>query len=195
MRKNWCGARVRIGRDACPGNDGGADGGSIASPAAHHADVPPTRQKQLAMDDVQHVAYFLLRHGLVVATAESCTAGLIAAKLAEVPGCGSCLRLAVVTYAPEAKTGVLDVSQDLIDRHGLTSEAVSLAMARGVLAMSGADLAVANTGVADDDQEDAGGTQCYAYALMRGERQVVVSETVQFDGDRVEIRALSAASV
>ena len=70
--------------------------------------------------------------------------------LAEVPGCGSCLRLAVVTYAPEAKTGVLDVSQDLIDRHGLTSEAVSLAMARGVLAMSGADLAVANTGVADD---------------------------------------------
>ena len=48
---------------------------------------------------------------------------------------------------------------------------------------------MANTGVADDDQEDEGGTQCYAYALMRGERQVVVSETVQFDGDRVEIRS------
>ena len=43
-----------------------------------------------------------------------------------------------------------------------------------------------------DDQEDEGGTQCYAYALMRGERQVVVSETVQFDGDRVEIRKQAA---
>ena len=65
-------------------------------------------------------------------------------------------------------------------------------MAIGALNASVATLAVANTGVADDDQEDEGGTQCYAYALMRGERQVVVSETVQFDGDRVEIRKQAA---
>ncbi|MBY4730414.1 CinA family protein [Cupriavidus pauculus] len=149
------------------------------------------------MDDVQHVAHFLLRHGLVVATAESCTAGLIAAKLAEVPGCGSCLRLAVVTYAPEAKTGVLDVSQDLIDRHGLTSEAVSLAMARGVLAMSGADLAVANTGVADDGADDGTpvGTQCFAWifrAASRAGQPVEFAETRRFGGDRNTIRDAAA---
>jgi nicotinamide mononucleotide (NMN) deamidase PncC len=65
-------------------------------------------------------------------------------------------------------------------------------MAVGALNASGAMIAVANTGVADDAQEDEGGTQCYAWALMRGERQVVVSETVRFDGDRVEIRKQAA---
>jgi len=80
----------------------------------------------------------------------------------------------------------------LMEKFGLTSEEVAREMAIGALNASVATLAVANTGVADDHQEDEGGTQCYAYALMRGERQVVVSETVQFDGDRVEVRKQAA---
>lgn len=149
------------------------------------------------MGDVRDVAHFLVRHDLVLATAESCTAGLIASRLAEVPGCGSCLRLAVVTYAPEAKIEVLGVARALIDRYGLTSEPVSLAMARGVLAMSGADLAVANTGVADDGADDGTpvGTQCFAWVFRasgRTELAIEFSETTQFHGDRNVIRETAA---
>ena len=65
-------------------------------------------------------------------------------------------------------------------------------MAIGALNASVADIAISNTGVADDSEEDDGGTQCYAYALMQGERQVSVSETVKFEGDRVAIRKQAA---
>jgi PncC family amidohydrolase len=97
-----------------------------------------------------------------------------------------------VVYSPKAKNRLLNVDFETIERFGLTSEEVACEMAIGALNASGATLAVSNTGVADDDQEDEGGTQCYGYALMRGERQVVASETVQFDGDRVEIRKQAA---
>ncbi len=97
-----------------------------------------------------------------------------------------------VVYSPKAKNRLLNVDFETIEKFGLTSEEVAREMAVGALNASVATLAVANTGVADDDQEDEGGTQCYAYALMRGERQVVVSETVQFDGDRVEVRKQAA---
>src|SRR5690606_41213000 len=55
-----------------------------------------------------------------------------------------------------------------------------------------AEMAAANSGVADDSEEDAGGTQCYAYALKDGERRVCISETVKFEGSRVEIRKQAA---
>ncbi|NYI02622.1 CinA family protein [Cupriavidus plantarum] len=150
------------------------------------------------MHDAQEVAHYLVRHGVVLATAESCTAGLIASKLAEVPGCGSCLRLAVVTYAPEAKKNVLGVEHALIERHGLTSEPVSLAMARGVLEMSGADLAVSNTGVADEGAPDGtpAGTQCFAWIVRAAGRSgtpIEYTETKRFQGERNEIRDAAAA--
>lgn len=150
------------------------------------------------MHDAQEIAHFLVRRGMTLATAESCTAGLIASKLAEVPGCGSCLRLAVVTYAPEAKIDVLGVARALIDRHGLTSEAVSLAMARGVLNLSDASLAVANTGVADEGADDGTpvGTQCFAWVVRaagRGQAAIEFSETRRFQGERNDIRDAAAA--
>ena len=72
---------------------------------------------------------FLSARGLKLATAESCTAGLIASLVAEVPGSGACLDVGFVTYSPSGKAGFLGVRQETMDRFGLTSEEV----ARGAL--------------------------------------------------------------
>jgi len=144
------------------------------------------------MQEIEQVVAFLQREELKLTTAESCTCGLMASLMGDIPGCGQVLDSGFVVYSPKAKNRVLNVDFETIERFGLTSEEVACEMAIGALNASGATLAVSNTGVADDDQEDEGGTQCYGYALMRGERQVVVSETVQFDGDRMEIRKQAA---
>lgn len=144
------------------------------------------------MQEIEQVVAFLQREELKLTTAESCTCGLMASLMGDIPGCGQVLDSGFVVYSPKAKNRVLNVDFETIERFGLTSEEVACEMAIGALNASGATLAVSNTGVADDDQEDEGGTQCYGYALMRGERQVVASETVQFDGDRVEIRKQAA---
>jgi len=145
------------------------------------------------MQEIENVVAFLQREALVLATAESCTCGLMASLLGDIPGCGQVLECGFVAYSPEAKNRLLEVNFATIDKFGLTSEEVAREMAVGALrAATGANIAVANTGVADDEQEDEGGTQCYAYALKRGERLLVVSETVQFEGDRVEIRKQAA---
>lgn len=144
------------------------------------------------MQNIEHVLRLLQRRELTLSTAESCTCGLMASLLGDLPGCGQVLDSGFVVYSPKAKNRLLGVSFETIEQFGLTSEEVATEMAVGALNASGAMIAVANTGVADDAQEDEGGTQCYAWALMRGERQVVVSETVRFDGDRVEIRKQAA---
>ncbi|AGA86707.1 CinA family protein [Stutzerimonas stutzeri] len=144
------------------------------------------------MQEIEQVVAFLQRAELTLTTAESCTCGLMASLMGDIPGCGKVLDSGFVVYSPKAKNRLLNVDFETIERFGLTSEEVAREMAIGALNASVATLAIANTGVADDDQEDEGGTQCYAYALMRGEQQVVVSETVQFEGDRVEIRKQAA---
>ncbi|MCF6757323.1 CinA family protein [Pseudomonas balearica] len=144
------------------------------------------------MQNIEDVLRLLQRRELTLSTAESCTCGLMASLLGDLPGCGQALDSGFVVYSPKAKNRLLGVSFETIEQFGLTSEEVATEMAVGALNASGAMIAVANTGVADDAQEDEGGTQCYAWALMRGERQVVVSETVRFDGDRVEIRKQAA---
>jgi nicotinamide-nucleotide amidase len=86
--------------------------------------------------------------GLRIATAESCTGGLVAALLTEVPGSSAVVERGFVTYSNEAKTEMLGVPADLIAGHGAVSEAVARAMAEGALARSRADIAVAITGIA-----------------------------------------------
>lgn len=88
------------------------------------------------------------RKGLTVATAESCTGGLIAATLTEVPGSSDVLERGFVTYSNAAKTEMLGVPAELIAAHGAVSEPVALAMAEGALGNSPAALAVSVTGVA-----------------------------------------------
>ncbi|MGN5478921.1 CinA family protein [Cupriavidus basilensis] len=150
------------------------------------------------MDPIRETARFLQRRGLRLATAESCTAGLIASHIADVPGCGGTLQCAIVAYSPEAKKEILGVSATLIERHGLTSEAVSLAMAHGVMKISHANVAVANTGVADDGAPDGTepGTQCFAWLIRLPGRAALphaFTETRRFRGNRTDIRKAAAA--
>ncbi|GAN48565.1 nicotinamide-nucleotide amidase [Methylobacterium sp. PvP062] len=86
--------------------------------------------------------------GRTVATAESCTGGLVAGLLTAVPGSSAVLERGFVTYSNEAKAEAIGVPMDLIRRHGAVSEAVARAMAAGALAASRASVAVAITGIA-----------------------------------------------
>src|SRR5262245_31113547 len=83
-----------------------------------------------------------------IATAESCTGGLIAAALTEIPGSSDVVERGFVTYSNAAKVGMLGVDYGLIRRHGAVSAEVAEAMAEGALRCSAADLAVAVTGIA-----------------------------------------------
>lgn len=144
------------------------------------------------MQDLIEIVRFLEDKKMKLTTAESCTCGLMASLLADIPGCGKVLDSGFVVYSPKAKNRLLHVNFETIETFGLTSEEVATEMAIGALNASVADIAISNTGVADDSEEDTGGTQCYAYALMQGERQVSISETVKFEGDRVAIRKQAA---
>jgi len=86
--------------------------------------------------------------GLRLATAESCTGGLIAAALTDIPGSSAVVDRGFVTYSDAAKTQMLGVDPDLIAAHGAVSATVARAMAEGALAHSPADIAVAVTGIA-----------------------------------------------
>ncbi|MEM6904801.1 MAG: CinA family protein [Pseudomonadota bacterium] len=86
--------------------------------------------------------------GLMVVTAESCTGGMVAASLTEIPGSSAVVERGFVTYSNQAKIEVLGVPADLIESHGAVSEPVARAMAEGALAASRADLAVSITGIA-----------------------------------------------
>lgn len=86
--------------------------------------------------------------GVTIATAESCTGGMIAAILTEIPGSSAVFERGFVTYSNDAKTEMLGVSADIIEAHGAVSEPVARAMAEGALVYSRATLAVSVTGVA-----------------------------------------------
>lgn len=86
--------------------------------------------------------------GRTIATAESCTGGMVASRLTNVPGSSEVFRYGWVTYADEAKTAELGVPAELLAKHGAVSEEVARAMAEGALRASGADVAVAVTGIA-----------------------------------------------
>lgn len=98
----------------------------------------------LAADLIQVAA----QQGLTIATAESCTGGLVAAVLTEIAGSSAVVDRGFVTYSNEAKSQMLGISTDLIERHGAVSAEVAIAMAEGAMSGSDADIAVAVTGVA-----------------------------------------------
>lgn len=87
-------------------------------------------------------------HGWRVATAESCTGGMIAAALTDIPGSSAVVDRGFVTYSYPAKTAMLDVPPEMLREHGAVSEAVARQMALGALEHSDADMAIAVTGVA-----------------------------------------------
>ena len=126
--------------------------------------------------------------GRRLATAESCTAGLLAARLTERPGSSAYVAGGVVAYANEAKVELLEVDPRLIEEHGAVSEPVAEAMAAGALKRFEADTAVAVTGIAGPDggsEEKPVGTVCWSVQLADGRS---ITRTVRLPGDRADIR-------
>lgn len=104
--------------------------------------------------------------GLRIATAESCTGGMIAAALTDIPGSSDVFERGFVTYSNAAKAELLGVDAEVIAENGAVSEAVAAAMARGAVAQSHADLAVSVTGVAGPGGTAAKpeGMVCFAFS-------------------------------
>jgi nicotinamide-nucleotide amidase len=132
--------------------------------------------------------------GLTVATAESCTGGLVAKRLTDVAGSSDVVQGGVVSYANSAKVGLLDVPQALLDAHGAVSAPVAEAMAAGARARLGASLAVSVTGVAGPGGGSADkpvGTVFFGLATPDG----VTSVRKKFpDFGRERIRDMTAAT-
>lgn len=121
--------------------------------------------------------------GRRVAVAESCTGGLVSAALTEIAGSSDVFEAGFVTYANEAKTGLLRVSEDVLDTFGAVSVAVAWAMAQGALAKTGADTAVAITGIAGPDggsDRKPVGTVVFARARRGADPTEVVADLKEF---------------
>lgn len=132
-----------------------------------------------------------LLRGRRIATAESCTGGLLAARLTDLAGSSAYVAGAVVAYANDAKSGLLGVDPTLIETHGAVSEPVAEAMADGVLNRFGADTAVAITGIAGPGggtAEKPVGTVCFSLKLADG---TTVTRSMRMPGDRADIRERS----
>jgi nicotinamide-nucleotide amidase len=138
-------------------------------------------------------AALLTGKGLTLALAESCTGGLIAARLTELSGSSAYFVLGAVTYADSAKVALLGVPADLLARTGAVSAETAAAMAAGVRRQAGSDLGVAVTGIAGPDGGTTAkpvGTVFIALADARG----VVTEAHRFSGDRAAVREQTVAA-
>ena len=137
---------------------------------------------------VAQLAELLLARKLMMATAESCTGGLIAGACTDLAGSSAWFERGFVTYSNEAKTESIGVDAALIATHGAVSEPVARAMAEGAVAHSRAQVSVAVTGVAGPtggSAEKPVGTVWFGWSVdgrVRTERRC-------FDGDRAEVRA------
>ena len=137
------------------------------------------------------VGRLLKKRGETLALAESCTGGLIASKITNVPGSSDYLLEGLVTYSNAAKTRLLGVKTVTLRRYGAVSEPTALKMARGALKRSGSDWAVSVTGIAGPSggtKEKPVGTLCFGIASRKGARAF----TQKLFGDRNQIRERAA---
>ena len=131
-----------------------------------------------------------------VATAESCSGGWIAKAITDIPGSSLVFHYGIVSYSNGAKESLLGVKIDTLEQHGAVSEAVVAEMAQGALHLSGADIAVAVSGVAGPDggsKDKPVGMVWFAWAIRDGSREKVTTSCMQFNGDRDLVRELTVA--
>ena len=136
----------------------------------------------------------LVERTLTIAVAESCTGGLIASRLTDVPGSSRYVERGIVSYSNAAKTELLDVSEEMLKAHGAVSEAVATAMAEGIRSRSRVDIGIGVTGIAGPDggtAEKPVGMVCIAASSAAGSRV----RTFRFVGGRemVKFQASQAA--
>ncbi|MCW3837972.1 CinA family protein [Sphingomonas canadensis] len=134
--------------------------------------------------------------GRRIAVAESCTGGLVAAALTEIPGSSDVLEASLVTYSNEAKTKLLKVSTDVLETFGSVSVACAWAMAQGALDATDADVAVAITGIAGPaggSEKKPVGTVVFARAERGQDPEHVVADKHEFtDNGRAGVRLQAA---
>ena len=133
-----------------------------------------------------------ISRGLTVATAESLTAGMVTAVLADTPGASGMLQGGVVSYQNSVKADVLDVPRELLDAVGSVDAEVAAAMAAGARRVCGADIGVATTGVAGPEPHDGKpvGTVFVGLATAEG----TTSFGYVFEGNRADIRGQACAA-
>jgi len=142
--------------------------------------------------DLTRLAHALGQQGALLATAESCTGGLIAGACTDLAGSSAWFDRGFVTYSNAAKTDMLGVPAALIATHGAVSEPVARAMAEGAVAHSAAQVAVAVTGVAGPSggsAEKPVGTVWFGWCVHGSTH----CERRHFDGDRAAVRAQTVA--
>jgi nicotinamide-nucleotide amidase len=135
---------------------------------------------------------------IMLATAEGCTGGLIAAVLTAIAGASDVVDRAFVTYSNAAKNEMIGVPMELIQSHGAVSQEVARAMAEGALARSRASIAVSVAGVAGPgggSAEKPVGLVCFGLAQKGGAKSgaTVISEQHVLPGDRIAVRAAIVA--
>lgn len=133
----------------------------------------------------------LKQNGLTLSAAESCTGGLVAKRLTDLPGASSVFSGGVVSYTNEVKANALGVPREMLAEFGAVSPQVAAAMARGARALTGSDLAVAVTGVAGPDADDRGNPVGLVYVALVWEGGEHV-RTVHGAGARSRIRQVAA---
>lgn len=147
----------------------------------------PVTDTQLAAAGTR-LADLLEQQGLMITTAESCTGGWVAKVLTDRSGSSAYVHSGIVTYSNDAKRGLLGVNESSLERHGAVSEAVVLEMVAGALAVTGADVAVAISGVAGPtggSEDKPVGTVWFAWGRSQSAAEAVVR---LFEGDRDAVR-------
>jgi nicotinamide-nucleotide amidase len=149
--------------------------------------------KEQTIEDIPgRIADFLLQNQLSLATAESCTGGMIAARCTDLAGSSQWFERGFVTYSNAAKTELLGVDSALIEMHGAVSESVARAMAFGAIRHSAAQVSIAVTGIAGPSGGSVTkpvGTVWFGFSVQG----ILHSELVRFDGDRAAVRQQTVA--
>lgn len=138
----------------------------------------------------------LKESGKAVATAESCTGGWVAKAITDIAGSSAVFGYGIVTYSNGAKESIIGVQNKTLEEYGSVSAEVVEEMAKGALRLSGADIAVAVSGVAGPDGGTVlkpVGTVWFAWAVRDGANAVVDTQLEQFSGDRELVREASVA--
>ena len=155
------------------------------------ADTNTLAHSMQTQQTVLHLSHVLLQKQWMLASAESCTGGMVAAACTDLAGSSAWFERGFVTYSNAAKTQQLGVEAALIAQHGAVSEAVARAMAQGALFHSKAQVTLAITGVAGPaggTLDKPVGTVWFAWAMPEG----IHSELRHFEGDRAAVRQASA---
>lgn len=131
-----------------------------------------------------------------VSTAESCTGGWVAKTITDIAGSSAAFAYGIVSYSNGAKESLLGVQNSTLATNGAVSKPVVEEMAQGALRLSGADIAVAVSGIAGPDggtEDKPVGTVWFAWALRHGKSVRVTTSCQQFSGDRDLVRELTVA--